>query len=176
MNAGKKHEHGAGLVPVHITPTIAGEYAGRGVFGGDDEWPLVPDGAGTHHVPRSTAESMLDDAEYNGSVGRHAGQGPDQMPASIGNAYRALAAQLRKTLAEHPAPQAPTRGTFDPKHFERRGGAGRGQGRKPLEPGVESVVVPIRATPEQKAKFHALGGADWFRKVLNRAKLPKGTK
>ncbi len=45
-------------------------------------------------------------------------------------------------------------------------------GRKPIADGIESVVIPIRATPEQKAKFHALGGADWFRRALNRAKLP----
>lgn len=57
-----------------------------------------------------------------------------------------------------------------------RGGAGRGQGRKPIAAGVDSIVIPIRATPEQREKFHALGGADWFRRVLNRAKLPTNTK
>ena len=58
-----------------------------------------------------------------------------------------------------------------------RGGRREGAGRKSLPglpEGVESVVIPIRATPEQKAKFHALGGADWFRRTLDRAKLPKG--
>lgn len=53
------------------------------------------------------------------------------------------------------------------------GGAGRGQGRKPLAEGADSVIVPVRCTPEQKAKFHALGGAEWFRRAVNRAKLPK---
>lgn len=55
-----------------------------------------------------------------------------------------------------------------------RGGAGRGQGRKPIVEGVASVIVPIRCSPEQKEKFHALGGAEWFRRTLNRAKLPAG--
>lgn len=58
------------------------------------------------------------------------------------------------------------------KTTSTHGGAGRGQGRKPLAEGVESVIVPIRMTPEQKAKFHALGGAEWLRKMLKRAKLP----
>jgi len=53
------------------------------------------------------------------------------------------------------------------------GGAGRGQGRKPLSDGETSVVVPVRCTPEQKAKFHALGGAEWFRRTVKRAKLPR---
>jgi hypothetical protein len=60
--------------------------------------------------------------------------------------------------------------TAGPK--SKRGGAGRGQGRKPIAQGVESVIIPIRATPEQREKFHALGGAAWFRKVLDRAKVP----
>jgi len=58
------------------------------------------------------------------------------------------------------------------KPKSKRGGAGRGQGRKPIAEGVESVIIPIRATPEQREKFHALGGAKWFRKVLERAKVP----
>ena len=55
---------------------------------------------------------------------------------------------------------------------ENRGGAGRGQGRKPLAEGVESVVVQARTTPQQREKFLALGGAEWLRRALNRAKLP----
>lgn len=50
-----------------------------------------------------------------------------------------------------------------------RGGAGRGQGRKPLVEGVSTLVLPIRCTPEQKEKFHALGGADWFRRQIESA-------
>lgn len=54
----------------------------------------------------------------------------------------------------------------------KAGGKREGAGRKPLAEGVESIVIPIRATPEQKEKFHALGGAEWFRRALSRAKLP----
>jgi len=53
-----------------------------------------------------------------------------------------------------------------------RGGTREGAGRKPIAEGVESVVIQVRATPEQREKFHALGGADWFRAALKRAKLP----
>ena len=49
----------------------------------------------------------------------------------------------------------------------------RGQGRKPLKEGVESVIVPIRMTPEQKAKLQLLGGAPWVRKAIDKAKDPE---
>lgn len=55
---------------------------------------------------------------------------------------------------------------------QARGGAREGAGRKPIAEGVESIVIQIRATPEQRAKFQALGGADWFRRAVTRAKLP----
>ena len=48
----------------------------------------------------------------------------------------------------------------------------RGQGRKPLKEGVESVIVPIRMTPEQKVKLQALGSGAWVRKQIDKAKLP----
>lgn len=50
--------------------------------------------------------------------------------------------------------------------------AGCGQGRKPVVEGVQSVVAPIRCSPEQRERFHARGGADWFRRAVLRAKLP----
>ncbi len=56
------------------------------------------------------------------------------------------------------------------------GGAGRGQGRKPLVNGFQSVVVPIRCSPEQRDRFHALGslgGANWFRSAVLRTKVPR---
>jgi hypothetical protein len=49
----------------------------------------------------------------------------------------------------------------------------RGQGRKPLKEGVESVIVPVRMTPEQKAKLGRIGGAAWVRKAIDRAKEPR---
>lgn len=48
----------------------------------------------------------------------------------------------------------------------------RGQGRKPLKEGVESVIVPIRMLPEQREKLQRLGGAQWVRKAIDKAKEP----
>ena len=48
----------------------------------------------------------------------------------------------------------------------------RGQGRKPLKEGVESVIVPIRMLPEQREKLQRLGGAQWVRKAIDKAKPP----
>lgn len=55
----------------------------------------------------------------------------------------------------------------------KRGGAGRGQGRKPLEAGVETVAVPIRMTPNQRAKLARLGGPPWVRARIDKAKEPE---
>lgn len=48
----------------------------------------------------------------------------------------------------------------------------RGQGRKPLKEGVDSVIVPIRMLPEQREKLQRLGGAQWVRDKIDRAKEP----
>lgn len=93
----------AGLVPVRISRSIIDEYAGRAVFGGDDEYPLVPSTAGVHLLPRTTVQAMLDDAIFNGD----AAGGPEQMPAGTRRAYRALAVQLRALLT--PAPSDPAK-------------------------------------------------------------------
>lgn len=79
---------------LRITPTIANEYDSRAVFGGEDGWPLVPDGHGTFDLARATIEAILADAEFNGDP-----KCVDEMPLPIGNAYRALAKQARKVLA-----------------------------------------------------------------------------
>ena len=42
-----------------------------------------------------------------------------------------------------------------------------GQGRNPIIPGELMVVVPLRMTPEQKAKLTTLGGAKWVRAKLD---------
>jgi hypothetical protein len=52
----------------------------------------------------------------------------------------------------------------------RRGGAGRGQGRKPLDPGHATVTVSIRMTSGQRLKLAKLGGAAWVRQQINGAK------
>lgn len=51
-----------------------------------------------------------------------------------------------------------------------RGGAGRGQGRKPIKAGEETVTVSIRMTAAQREKLEALGGAEWVRKRIDKAK------
>lgn len=53
-----------------------------------------------------------------------------------------------------------------------RGGAGRGQGRKPLKPGVATVPVTIKMTEDQREKLARLGGASWVRERIDRAKEP----
>ena len=61
----------------------------------------------------------------------------------------------------------------------KRGGPGRGQGRKPVKQGEETVTVSLRMTPEQRAKLARLGGAEWVRTKIDkarerRAKRPDG--
>lgn len=51
-----------------------------------------------------------------------------------------------------------------------RGGAGRGQGRKPLKEGQETVTLSVRLTVAQRAKLERLGGAAWLRDRIDKAK------
>ena len=53
-----------------------------------------------------------------------------------------------------------------------RGGPGRGQGRKPLATGEETVTVSLRVTVAQREKLDRLGGAKWVRDRIDRAKEP----
>ena len=53
---------------------------------------------------------------------------------------------------------------------KRRGGAERGQGRKPVKQGEETVTVSLRMTPEQRAKLARLGGAEWVRTKIDKAR------
>ena len=52
----------------------------------------------------------------------------------------------------------------------KRGGHGRGQGRKPVKQGEETVTVSLRMTPEQRAKLARLGGAEWVRAKIDKAR------
>lgn len=54
-----------------------------------------------------------------------------------------------------------------------RGGAGRGQGRKPLTEDGAMVPVTIKMTEPQRAKLKELGGGKWVRGKIDRAKVPK---
>ncbi len=53
-----------------------------------------------------------------------------------------------------------------------RGGAGRGQGRKPLVDGDQTVPVSIKMTTSQKEKLSRLGGAPWVRARIDKAREP----
>lgn len=53
-----------------------------------------------------------------------------------------------------------------------RGGAGRGQGRKPLDPGAETVGVTIKMTTDQRDKLARLGGPAWVRARIDKAREP----
>jgi hypothetical protein len=46
----------------------------------------------------------------------------------------------------------------------------RGQGRKPLPEDQRAVVGSVRLTPAEWEKFKALGGVDWLRGAIKRAR------
>ena len=52
----------------------------------------------------------------------------------------------------------------------KRGGPGRGQGRKPISQGEDTVTVSIRLTTSQRAKLANLGGAAWVRQQIEEKK------
>ncbi len=54
----------------------------------------------------------------------------------------------------------------------KRGGPGRGQGRKPLKEGQETVTLSVRLTVAQREKLGRLGGAAWMRDRIDKAKEP----
>ena len=55
----------------------------------------------------------------------------------------------------------------------KRGGPGRGQGRKPLKKGQETVTLSVRLTVAQRAKLERLGGPAWLRDRIDKAKEPE---
>jgi hypothetical protein len=54
---------------------------------------------------------------------------------------------------------------------EPRPPSDRGQGRKPIKAGSETVTVSLRMTAEQRDKLAKLGGAIWVRERIDKAKL-----
>ncbi len=52
------------------------------------------------------------------------------------------------------------------------GGPGRGQGRKPIKEGQDTVTVSLRMTEAQRFKLALLGGAEWVRQRINKVKAP----
>lgn len=51
-----------------------------------------------------------------------------------------------------------------------RGGSGRGQGRPPVKKGEETVTVSLRLTAAQRDKLARLGGAEWVRQRIDKAR------
>jgi len=61
--------------------------------------------------------------------------------------------------------------TFAPMDDKKRGGAGRGQGRKPIAKDGELMKVrPVRMTDEEWTKCKRLGGAAWVRAKIKAAR------
>ena len=52
----------------------------------------------------------------------------------------------------------------------KRGGPGRGQGRKPVAEGQQTVTVSLRMTAAQRDKLARLGGAEWVRLRIDKAR------
>ena len=57
---------------------------------------------------------------------------------------------------------------------KQHGGPGRGQGRKPIEQGAESITVCLRMTATQREKLARLGGAEWVRRQIDQAVADRG--
>lgn len=58
---------------------------------------------------------------------------------------------------------------------KQRGGPGRGQGRKPIKEGQDTVTVSLRMTTDQRDKLARLGGAEWVRQRIDKAKTPNAS-
>ena len=57
------------------------------------------------------------------------------------------------------------------KPKEPRPPSDRGQGRKPLQEGVETVTVGVRMLPEDRDRLRLLRGNAWVRDKIRRAKV-----
>ncbi len=61
--------------------------------------------------------------------------------------------------------------SFTAMSENKRGGPGRGQGRKPVAEGEQTVTVSLRMTEAQREKMQKLGGAEWVRQKIDKAKV-----
>ena len=52
----------------------------------------------------------------------------------------------------------------------KRGGPNRGQGRKPIKQGEDTVTVSLRMTASQRDKLARRGGAEWVRQRIDKAR------
>jgi len=53
---------------------------------------------------------------------------------------------------------------------KKRGGTGRGQGRKPIKEGQDTVTVSLRMTAAQRYELARLGGAECVRQRIDKAR------
>jgi hypothetical protein len=53
------------------------------------------------------------------------------------------------------------------------GGAGRGQGRKPIKAGEATVPITTKVTESQKVKYLLLGGSTWLREKIDTEPVPE---
>lgn len=56
---------------------------------------------------------------------------------------------------------------------KQRGGAGRNQGRKPLDEGSPTVVASVKMSAAQRDKLKRLGGSVWVRGRIDEAPDPE---
>jgi hypothetical protein len=56
---------------------------------------------------------------------------------------------------------------------KKHGGPNRGQGRRPLQAGEDTVIVSMRMTKPQREKWKRLGSGEWVRLKIDEAKEPK---
>lgn len=61
------------------------------------------------------------------------------------------------------------------KQLGRHGGPGRGQGRKPVKEGEQTISTTLRMTKHQRDKLGRLGGAEWVRERIDEAPEPTET-
>jgi hypothetical protein len=51
----------------------------------------------------------------------------------------------------------------------KRGGPNRGQGRRPLVAGQDTVRINLTMTARQRDKLIRLGGSEWVRRMIDAA-------
>jgi hypothetical protein len=51
----------------------------------------------------------------------------------------------------------------------KRGGPNRGQGRKPLAAGQDTVRINLTMTASQRDRLIRLGGSEWVRRMIDAA-------
>jgi predicted GIY-YIG superfamily endonuclease len=84
----------------------------------------------------------------------------------------ALEAEKTAIKEEQPLYNTHHGSPIDKADRPKLGGLGRGQGRKPVKVGEDTVTMSIRMTPAQREKVAQLGGAGWVRDRIDGAPDP----